>query len=134
MKEKKIFNQNNRSIKPKPLRDVRVTLRFTQTEKEELNARAEAAGCGHNLSKFIRICVKDSNVDCPMPLPKINHQTYVELSRIGNNLNQIARAINISLKSGNLNVADCTGEIEALNRVMKDIKKSLIGMPQENDL
>ncbi len=131
MIQRKIFNNTNRKAQPKPKRDVSVTLRFTQAEKEKLNASAEAAGCGNNLSKFIRLSVEGSNIVAPRSIPEINYRIFVELSRIGNNINQIAKAINISLKSGNLAVNDCSGEIEALKILMKDIKKSLVGMPQE---
>lgn len=131
MKPHKIFNNTNRKAQPKPKRTKNITIRLTEAEKEEWNARAEAAGCGNNLSKFIRLSVSDGKINAPPAIPETNYQIFVELSRIGNNINQIAKAINISLKSGNLAVTDCSGEIEALKKLMKDVKKSLIGMPQD---
>ena len=130
--QKKIFNNTNRKkeTKPNAPRSKNITIRLSEAEKEDWNARAEAAGCGNNLSKFIRLSVEDGSIIVPQSIPEINYNIFVELSRIGNNINQIAKAINVSLKSGNLEVSDCSGEIEALKILIKEIKFSIIEMSQ----
>lgn len=135
--QKKIFNntktktKTKAQTKPNAPRSKNITIRLSEAEKEDWNARAEAAGCGNNLSKFIRLSVEDGSIIVPQSIPEINYRIFVELSRIGNNINQIAKAINISLKSGNLEVSDCSGEIEALKILIKEIKFSIIEMSQD---
>ena len=62
---------------------------FNQYEFEKLEQRAEAAGL--DISEFVRRLALNQQFHA---LPTINRQALVELSKIGVNLNQIARIAN----------------------------------------
>ncbi|MFB2772681.1 plasmid mobilization relaxosome protein MobC [Pelatocladus sp. BLCC-F211] len=139
---KKVF-QAGRKSKPKPKRTTLVSLRLTESEKEDWEAKAEAAGMGKNLSKFIRYCVERDKpkalssayrIYIAPPVPAINEATYVELGRIGNNINQIAYAINRAVKMGEAIAVDPRPEIEALKPLLLEIKQILLGMPENPEL
>ncbi|MBD2731034.1 plasmid mobilization relaxosome protein MobC [Nostoc sp. FACHB-892] len=130
---KKVF-QAGRKSKPKPKRTSLVSLRLTESEKEDWEAKAEAAGMGKNLSKFIRYCVERDRIYITPPVPAINEATYVELGRIGNNINQIAYAINRAVKLEEAIAVDPRPEIEALKPLLLEIKQILLGMPENPEL
>ncbi len=68
-------------------RTARVELRLTLEEKDMLVKRANQ--CDKTVAQYIReLCLKDTIVT------KTDIQTVIELKRIGNNLNQIAKQIN----------------------------------------
>lgn len=68
-------------------RTARIELRLTIEEKNLLTNRAK--GCDKTVAQYIReLCLKDTIVT------KTDIQTVIELKRIGNNLNQIAKQIN----------------------------------------
>lgn len=74
-------------------RSAQVHLRLTADEAARMRARAEASGL--SLSAYIRRSALDG---APPPAPAAGagelRALYTELRRIGNNLNQIARAMN----------------------------------------
>ncbi|MBD2607400.1 plasmid mobilization relaxosome protein MobC [Scytonema hofmannii FACHB-248] len=129
---KKVFSSGRKS-KPKPKRTSLISLRLTEEEKEDWEAKALAAGMGKNLSKFIRYCVERERIYIAPPVPAINEHIYIELGRIGNNINQIAYAINRAVKLGEAIAiaADPRTEIEALKPLLLEIKQILVGMPSE---
>jgi len=129
---KKVFSSGRKS-KPKPKRAELVSLRLTDSEKEDWEAKALAAGMGKNLSKFIRYCVEHDRIYIAPPVPAINSAIYVELGRIGNNINQIAYAINRAVKLGEAIAADPRSEIEALKPLLLEVKQMLLGLPNQPD-
>ena len=54
---------------------------------------------GLDLSEYIRRCVERKQITSTMQ-PEVNRQTAVELGRIGVNLNQLQRAMNTAVASG----------------------------------
>lgn len=64
---------------------------FNESEFNRLEDRAEAAGL--ELPEFIRRLALNKSF---YALPAINKSALTELSRIGNNVNQIARAIKLN--------------------------------------
>jgi hypothetical protein len=132
---KKVFSSGRKSKpKPKPKRTSLVSLRLTESEKEDWEAKALAAGMGKNLSKFIRYCVERDRIYLAPPVPIINSATYAQLGRIGNNINQIAYAINRAVKMGEPIDFDPRPEIEALKPLLLEIKQILLGMPENPEL
>jgi hypothetical protein len=139
---KKVFSSGRKS-KPKPKRTSLVSLRLTESEKEDWEAKALAAGMGNNISKFIRYCVERDKpkalssayrIYLAPPVPIINSATYAQLGRIGNNINQIAYAINRAVKMGEPIDFDPRPEIEALKPLLLEIKQILLGMPENPEL
>ncbi len=126
---KKVFKAG-RSSQPKPKRTNLISLRLTDSEKEDWEAKALAAGMGKNLSKFIRYCVERERIYLAPPVPAINEATYAQLGRIGNNINQIAYAINRAVKMGESIDFDPRPEIEALKPLLLSVKQILLGMPE----
>ncbi len=131
---KKVF-QAGRKSKPKPKRTSLISLRLTEEEKEDWEAKALAAGMGNNISKFIRYCVERDRIYIAPPVPAINSSTYAQLGRIGNNINQIAYAINRAVKLGEAIAiaADPRSEIEALKPLLLEVKQMLLGLPNQPD-
>ncbi|MCV3214050.1 MobC family plasmid mobilization relaxosome protein [Plectonema radiosum NIES-515] len=131
---KKVFSSGRKS-KPKPKRTSLVSLRLTEEEKEAWEAKALAAGMGNNISKFIRYCVEHDRIYIAPPVPAINEHIYIELGRIGNNINQIAYAINRAVKLGEAIAiaADPRSEIEALKPLLLEVKQMLLGLPNQPD-
>lgn len=72
-------------------RDAVVPVRLTPFERDELAEIAEQRNT--TLSGLLRTLALGRNLPAQKP-PKIDADTYLELGRIGNNLNQIARALN----------------------------------------
>lgn len=72
-------------------RDAVVPVRLTPFERDELAEIAEQRNT--TLSGLLRTLALGRNLPAPKP-QKIDAETYLELGRIGNNLNQIARALN----------------------------------------
>ena len=122
---KKVF-QSGQKTKPLSKRTSLISLRLTEEEKEVWEAKAEEAGLGNNLSKFIRYCVENRRI--APPAPAINSDTYAELGRIGNNINQIAYAVNRAIKMGEP-VNTSLEEIEDLKPLLQEVKLQLLGMP-----
>ncbi len=79
-----------------------VPVRFDPTERDRLKAYADEKGI--SISELVRhtalglklpdVIPKKKGRQVPKKLPEINRELFVELSRIGNNINQIARACN----------------------------------------
>lgn len=122
-----MVNKKTLTSKPKPKRTSLISLRLTESEKEKWSALAEAAGLGNNLSSFIRYCVEHRHI--APPVPAINSAAYAELGRIGNNINQIAYAINRAVKHGVALAHDPRAEIEDLKPLLVEVKHILLGMP-----
>jgi type III secretion system FlhB-like substrate exporter len=85
-------NQENRQV---------FAIRLSPTERQKIEAKADHAGM--KLSEYLRATALKQKI--PRSVPKINREIYIELGRIGNNINQIAKAANIAIKRGDkLNV------------------------------
>ncbi|PPD56991.1 MAG: hypothetical protein CTY10_01220 [Methylotenera sp.] len=78
----RLLNEERRAFSVRP--------GFNEAEFNKLEDRAEAAGL--DLPEFIRRLALNQKF---YALPAINKTALVELSRIGNNVNQIARAIKL---------------------------------------
>jgi hypothetical protein len=113
-----------REVAPEKLEDYseKITIRITPSEKQKLLERCQ----GIKVSSYIRAGL----FDYPMPRPRqvvpvVTRQMYVELNRIGHNLNQQTRSMNEALKLGlsvpiahSEAVAECIQAIDALKRLL----------------
>src|SRR5271169_4153370 len=74
----------------KPRRELIFPVRLTREEHQELIARAQDAGV--RAATYLRNAALGS---LPTPVSQVNVDLLHELSRVGNNLNQVARYCNI---------------------------------------
>lgn len=104
-------------------------LRLSPSERLELENKA--AGAGLKLSQYLR----QTGLRRKMRprVPEINRETYLELGRIGNNLNQLTKVCHIALKQG----TDCNIDINLLRSLgdkLDQVRLSVIGInPEEDD-
>jgi len=85
-----------RTATPSEHLEVIVPVRFTRGERDQLDLTARDFGL--RLSPFIRRTVLDRPLPPRRhhrPVPEINRLTYVELNRIGGNLNQLVRNLHV---------------------------------------
>ncbi|MBW4505128.1 MAG: plasmid mobilization relaxosome protein MobC [Scytonematopsis contorta HA4267-MV1] len=125
--DQKVFPAG-RKPQPKPKRTSLISLRLTESEKEDWETKAEAYGLGNNLSSFVRYCVENKNI--PAPANAVNLMLYGEIGRIGNNINQIAYAINRAVKMGDKIDVDPRDDIESLKPLLLEVKQMLLGLPK----
>jgi hypothetical protein len=106
--------------KKKEKRETEIKIRLTDREKDELRTLAKEEGL--SVSEYIRKHTLKKQAERELKM-EMERQLIYELNRIGNNLNQMARGINILKKKGTLEGEDrkLLKSIEA--RVEKAIKE-----------
>ncbi|HLS36835.1 MAG TPA: plasmid mobilization relaxosome protein MobC [Sphingobacterium bovisgrunnientis] len=72
-------------------RTIKITFRVTEAELLEIERLCKYAGM--TTSDLVRMAVLTAKIK-PADIPLIDQASFVELKRIGNNINQIARGIN----------------------------------------
>ena len=107
-------------------RTVRYELRLTPVEKESWSVKAAAMGL--DLSEYIRRCVERRQITTTIQ-PEVNRKTAVELGRIGVNLNQLQRAMNTSVASGQFipNVDESLAVVQEVEEAVKELQRELLG-------
>lgn len=83
------MNKNNRPYK--------ITFRVSEAELLIIENLREFSGM--SLSDLIRTALLTAEIKSP-DIPLIDRDTYTELKRIGNNLNQVAKVLNSSATIG----------------------------------
>lgn len=73
-----------------------IHIRLTEDEYKTLSSKAEAAGM--SLSEWVRRAALEQEL--PSPRSEIDMNLYKELTRIGININQLARAANTAVNQG----------------------------------
>ena len=81
-------DEKPKSKKPNRKRDKRMTIRGTEQEKKKIEQKTEKSGLSRN-EYMIRSALEQKIFD----LKSVN-DLRIQLKRIGNNLNQIARKLN----------------------------------------
>ncbi len=113
--------------------DVIVPVRLTRAERDHLDLSARDVGL--RLSPFIRRILLDRPLPPRRqyrPIPEINRQAYVELNRIGGNLNLLVR--NLQAVSGpEVTVQACRHELLELGEALIRMQRQLaaIDLPDE---
>jgi hypothetical protein len=100
----------------------KITIRVTPSEKRELLDRCQ----GIKLSTYIRAGLLNYPVPRPRQVvPHVTRQMYIELNRIGHNLNQQTRSIHEALKLGTAlpiehpqAIAECITKLDELKRLL----------------
>ena len=112
--------------KQKKRRTAAMRIRLTEAEREALNAAAEAAGVGP--CSFARVAVVAAVGQRPTPAPRPRRtpsepardlaRVIGEIARIGNNLNQLARAANTGFDLDPAIVTEATAELRRLRETI----------------
>lgn len=100
-------------------------LRLLPSERKTMEQKAAAANL--KLSEYLRAAGLNKTIRSQPKVPEINRATYVELGRIGNNINQLTKAAHTSLKRGgscNVNVA----ELSELNDLIKRMRLEILAV------
>jgi hypothetical protein len=100
----------------------KITIRVTRSEKQELLDRCQ----GIKLSTYIRAGLLNYPVPRPRQVvPPVTRQMYIELNRIGHNLNQQTRSIHEALKLGVAvpvehpeAIQECIAKIDELKQIL----------------
>ena len=107
-------------------RTARQSLWLTPEEKKRWSEKAAAASL--SLNEYIRCCVERRAI-APVP-PEVNRVTAVELGRIGVNLNQLVRAMNTAMASGqeisDVDVKEALSQVKAVDKAVKKIQLELL--------
>ena len=108
------------------IRTARHNIWLTPEEKNTWKAKASSAGL--NLNEYIRRCVERRTIT-PIQ-PEVNRQTAIELGRIGVNLNQLVRAMNAAIVSGQHipNVSEAISVVEEVYNSVKTLQLELNGV------
>ena len=117
-------------------RTALVTIRLTPEERDYLKETA-----GHlSISQYVRHKVLDQQIPQTtikelkrkqsQQIPEVNRLLYVELSRIGNNINQIARACNEARLTGLRTNVD-PEVLKALSDKLSEVALAVIGVDPE---
>ena len=100
-------------------RDVILKVRLTQEESNRLKERSERTGI--SMSGIVRAALKKQKI---VELPPADFtETVVQLRRIGNNLNQLARAAN----SGDVQIPEIKSALSELVALDKKLSRILAG-------
>jgi hypothetical protein len=108
-------------------RKITHPVRFASDEYEQLKEKAYSARV--SISEFIRRAALRRRVVEPPPPPQLNWKLYEELNSIGVNLNQIAKAANIAVKSGqgaNIDVDQLQKLVDSLRASIKETQMQLL--------
>jgi hypothetical protein len=111
----------NRAKLPSLVRTHNFPVRLSDIELEMLRSRAEEAGL--SASELMR----RNALMRPLPkrLSRVSLKTYVELGRIGNNINQLAKAANTAIKMGQPPPAD-PGDLSALEKLLHQCRREIV--------
>lgn len=105
--------------------DTNVTLRLSRDQRDELACVAHEMGL--SLSGYLRRVVLGQPLPPrrpPRPIPELNREAYVELGRIGANLNQLVNALNERGLPGREQILEI---LELLTGALGEIRARLIG-------
>jgi hypothetical protein len=114
---------------PVLVRNNLLPVRLSDVELEMFRSRAEDLGIS------IAELMRRNGLMRPIPkrLSRITIQTYRELSRVGTNINQLSKAINTALKSGQQIQID-PEELVSLAAAINHCQRELVfGIPEEED-
>jgi hypothetical protein len=125
--QKNIFHfRSNADMTRTKTRTARQSLWLTPEEKERWSKKAATAGL--NMNEYIRSCVERRAI-APVP-PEVNRVTAVELGRIGINLNQLVRAMNTAIASGqeisDVDVKEALSQVKEVDKAVKKIQLELL--------
>lgn len=106
----------------------KIFIKVYSSEADNRAIKDLAAALRIPVSKLCRDAVLGIKLSGPPPMvPQVNRQTYLELSRIGNNLNQIALAMNQKLPVPG---TDVNSALAGLVQALKTVRSQVVGQSQ----
>ena len=105
-------------------------IRLSPIERQAIEVKADTAGM--KLGEYLRTTALKKKI--PPSVPKINREIYIELIRIGNNINQLAKVANVGSNRGeklNLEMNKLTELSQHLDRLKLSVLA--ISESEEND-
>ncbi|WP_092810079.1 MobC family plasmid mobilization relaxosome protein [Roseivivax marinus] len=96
--------------------------RCTAAEKAALRAKADAAG--RPVATLLRDAMTGAQARRPRPVPKADPALLRAVSRIGGNLNQVARWLNTAARSGRMSeieAVDVAARLVIIERQLDDL-------------
>ncbi len=105
------------------LRDISIQFRVNKAEFEYLKSLVEASGLerGH----YIRKEILNSEPLIKRKMPEVNQKTYMQLSAIGNNINQAVKKLNGNEYFDKNEVDKLNFNIKQVSRRVIEINKDL---------
>lgn len=91
----------------------KIEIRVKEHELDAIKQLADASRL--SVSELTRRALMNIKIEPVQPIPEINRAVYVELSKIGVNLNQIARSLNA--KSQQIKSEDLAKLLDALAKI-----------------
>lgn len=105
-------------------RDISIQFRVNKVEFEYLKSLVEASGLERGY--YIRKEILNSEPVVKRKMPKVNQKTYMQLSAIGNNINQ-------AVKKLNGNEYFDKNEVDKLNFNIKQISRRILEVNKDLD-
>ncbi|MFP9443917.1 plasmid mobilization protein [Pectobacterium brasiliense] len=104
-------------------RDISIQFRVNKEEFEYLKSLVEASGLerGH----YIRREILKSEPVVRRKMPEVNHKTYIQLSAIGNNINQSTKKLNSNEYFDKNEIDKLMFNIKQVSRRILEINKDL---------
>ncbi len=104
-------------------RDISIQFRVNKVEFEYLKELVEASGLerGH----YIRREILKSEPVIKRKMPEVNQKTYIQLSSLGNNLNQVAKKLNSNNDFDNTKVSETNFLIKQVSKRLLEIQKDI---------
>ena len=105
-------------------------LRLLPSERKIMEEKAAAANL--KLSEYLRSAGLDKTIRPTIKVPEINRASYIELGRIGNNINQLTKAAHASVtRGGNCNVD--TKKLSELSDLIKRMRLEILAVYLTDD-
>lgn len=104
-------------------RDISIQFRVNKEEFEYLKSLVEASGLerGH----YIRREILKAEPLIKRKMPEVNQKTYIQLSSLGNNLNQVAKKLNSNNDFDNIKVSETNFLVKQVSKRLLEIQKDL---------
>ncbi|MFJ1169315.1 plasmid mobilization protein [Klebsiella pneumoniae] len=104
-------------------RYISIQFRVNKEEFEYLKSLVEASGLerGH----YIRREILKSEPLIKRKMPEVNQKTYIQLSSLGNNLNQVAKKLNSNNDFDNIKVSETNFLVKQISKRLLEIQKDL---------
>lgn len=117
------------------LRTLAVPVYMSSTERQNLGERAGSL----SLSEYLLITGLGQHVPQRrqrLPVPELNRLTYLELEKIGRNLNQIAKACHVAIRDGrgcNVNSDEIETIVAMIRQLRLEVIAATINVETEDD-